>query len=215
MVVSIVNQEVPGIFLSEFDKGRRGRFGYIFDPQGRVPSTTFGINGGEKGTIFARQPGGEADVWMAFYALEDYKQGTASYSDAFDLVEPLHDDLSIDVRNPARSLHVEARLDLAIRSGGVRAIPFRLNESLPQTDSLRLKRAMRLKSARFADGSGIIGGGQHICLWASRHRMRHMITLQSVALGWVHPSEACIVANRGSTHQNWVAGRSTTARAGR
>ena len=154
MVISIFNHEVPGVFLAQFDKGRRGRFGFVFDPQGRIPSTTFDINGGEKGLIFANQGGGN-DVWMAFYALGDYQQGTASYSDSFDLVEPLHYDMSIDVRNPAKSLRVETRLDLASRFDGVRAIPFRLNESLPQTDSLRLKRAMRVKSARFADGSPV------------------------------------------------------------
>ncbi len=151
MVVSAANRESPGVFLAQFDKGRRGRFAFVLDPQGRIPSATFGINGGEKGLIFGTQPGKDNDVWMAFYGLEDYQQGIAPYSDAFDLVEPLHYDLFLDVRNPGRSILLSARLDLASRFDGIRAIPFRINDDLPQ--AARIKNAMRLKSARSADGA--------------------------------------------------------------
>ena len=40
MMVSIANGESPGVFFAQFDKGRRGRFALVFDPQGRVPSDT-------------------------------------------------------------------------------------------------------------------------------------------------------------------------------
>jgi hypothetical protein len=49
---SILNQETPGVFLVELDGGKRGRFTYLFDPQSRIPVSSFGINAGEKGLIF-------------------------------------------------------------------------------------------------------------------------------------------------------------------
>jgi hypothetical protein len=158
MVVSIANSESPGVFLAQFDKGRRGRFAYVFDPQGRIPSDSFGINGGERGLIFGTQPGKENDAWMAFYGLDDYQQGIAPYSDAFDLVEPIHYDLSLDVRNPGRSVLVTARLDLTSRFDGLHAVPFRINDDLPP--AARIKNAMRLKSARSTDSGAILSAVQ-------------------------------------------------------
>jgi hypothetical protein len=37
---------------SEVDGGPRGRFDCAVDHQGRIPSSVFEINGGEKGVIF-------------------------------------------------------------------------------------------------------------------------------------------------------------------
>jgi hypothetical protein len=154
LVVSIANSETPGVFLAQFDKGRRGRFAFVFDPQGRIPSEAYGINGGERGLIIGTQPGKQNDVWMAFYGLEDYQQGIAPYSDAFDLVEPVRYDLALDVRNPGRSVLLTARLDLACRFNGVRAIPFRLNDDL--FPAFRVKNGMRLKAARSVDGAAML-----------------------------------------------------------
>ena len=50
---SILNQETPGVFLVQLEGGKRGRFTYLFDPQSRIPVSSFGINAGEKGLIFA------------------------------------------------------------------------------------------------------------------------------------------------------------------
>jgi hypothetical protein len=154
LVVSVANNESPGIFLAQFDEGRRGRFAFVFDPQGRIPAEAYGINGGERGLIIGTQPGKHNDVWMAFYGLEDYQQGIAPYSDASDLVEPVRYDLALDVRNPGRSVLLTARLDLASRFNGVRAIPFRLNDDLPP--AYRVKNGMRLKAARSADGAAML-----------------------------------------------------------
>jgi hypothetical protein len=155
MAVSILNQENPGVLFAQFDKGKRGRFGLVLDHQGRIPSTAFDINGGEKGLIFAHRPESDNDVWMAFYALNDYQQGTGTYSDAFDVVDVVHYTLSVDARNPAKSLRVQAQLDMTSRIDGLQAIPLRLGESLPEYDSYRLKRAMRVKSARLDGASPV------------------------------------------------------------
>ena len=138
MVVAIANRENPGVFLAQFDGGRRNRFAYVFDPQGRVPATAFGVNAGEKGIIFGTRANRYNDVWMAFYALDDYQKGTAPYSDAFDLVEPIHHETLLDVRNPGRRVGMEVRLDLRSRVDGVRAIPFEMTRS---------KTSKRLKSS--------------------------------------------------------------------
>ena len=153
--MSVLNQEKPGFFVAQFDGGKRDRFTMVVDPQGRIPTEHFGINSGEKGIIFAHRGGrsGGNDIWMAFYSLEDYQRGTAQYSDVFDLVETPRYRLQIDVRDPKKALRVEAHLDLASTVDGLRAIPFDLNESLDEFDSERLKHAMRVKAARFADGS--------------------------------------------------------------
>lgn len=75
---SILNQETPGVFLIQLDGGKRGRFTYLFDPQSRIPVTSFGINAGEKGLIFAYDESLYSnDVWMAFHANADYAKGVA------------------------------------------------------------------------------------------------------------------------------------------
>ncbi|HEX5068719.1 MAG TPA: hypothetical protein VFV78_00785, partial [Vicinamibacterales bacterium] len=37
LAASILNHDTPGVFFAEFDGGRRGRFDYILDQQGRIP----------------------------------------------------------------------------------------------------------------------------------------------------------------------------------
>ncbi len=55
LMVSILNQESPGLFAAEFDSGKLGRFTFLFDPQTRIPVATFEINGDEKGLIFQHE----------------------------------------------------------------------------------------------------------------------------------------------------------------
>ncbi|MGH6628433.1 MAG: hypothetical protein ACREB3_01730, partial [Burkholderiales bacterium] len=153
LAVSILNQEQPGFFLAQFEKGKRGRFVLLLDFQARVPVASFGINGGEKGLIFAHRSGAEEnDIWMAFYGLEDYQRERVQYSDAFDVVAIPHYAMQIDVRDPKKTLKTEVRVDLVSAVNGLRAIPLVVNESLPEYDSIRLKKALRLRGAWSADG---------------------------------------------------------------
>jgi len=55
LAVSLWNREAPGFFLAQFDKGKRGRFTFLLDQQGRIPVATFNINAGEAGLIFAHR----------------------------------------------------------------------------------------------------------------------------------------------------------------
>ncbi len=153
LAISILNQETPGVFVGQFDKGKRDRFTVLLDYQGRIPTATFEINGGEKGLIFAnRSEIGGNDIWMAFYSAEDYQRGQVQYSDAFDLVAVQRYTMAVDVRDPTKVLKLQTRMDMEAVVNGLRAIPLSLGESLPEYDSLRLKKTMRLKSVRFADG---------------------------------------------------------------
>lgn len=54
ILVALLNKE-PGVFVAQFDGGRRGRFILLFDPQCRIPTTHFDINGGEKEVVFAHR----------------------------------------------------------------------------------------------------------------------------------------------------------------
>src|SRR4030095_16312997 len=81
IALSILNQEKPGFFFAAFDGGKRGRFNFLFDYQNRIPVANFDINAGEKGLIFTYRPDDYGnDIWMAFYALEDYQAHTVQYS---------------------------------------------------------------------------------------------------------------------------------------
>jgi hypothetical protein len=156
LAVSLLNGETPGFFVAEFDKGRRGRFTCLLDFQTRVPVANFRINGGEKGLIFAYKDGYFAnDVWMAFYALGDYARGNVDYSDAFNLVDTAHYDLDVDLRNPAKMLGVDARMDMTALVPALRAIPMSVSEDLPEYHDMRLKQALRIKSAKLVGGGPI------------------------------------------------------------
>jgi hypothetical protein len=152
VLVSILNQESPGFFLAQFDKGSRGPFCLILDYQGRVPVAHFRLNGGEKGLFFAYDSTTSSpDVWMAFLALADYERGVAEYSDVHDLVSIRRYDMQVDVRD-WKHMRLEARMNMAALADGVRAVPLVLNETLNANDSHRLKKALRLKGARLASG---------------------------------------------------------------
>jgi hypothetical protein len=156
LAVSVLNEERPGLFVAEFDKGRRGRFTCLLDFQTRIPVAQFGLNGGEKGLIYTHKADFYSnDVWMAFYALDDYAKGTVSYSDAFNLVEVTHYDLDVDLRDAKNAFGMTTRMEMTSLGGTVRAVPFVLSESLTEQGEVRLKRALRVKSARLAGGGPI------------------------------------------------------------
>ncbi len=80
IAISMLNKEAPGIFTATFDGGRRGRFSYVLDQQGRIPVGSFNLNGGEKGVIYAWQNALYIhDVWMAFYSEGDYAKQRVEY----------------------------------------------------------------------------------------------------------------------------------------
>lgn len=153
--VSILNRENPGVFIAEFDKGSRGRFELIVDDQGRLPSSNFALDGGEKGLFFAYDNTiGGPDVWMAFYDLADYQRGIAEYSDAHALVSVTHYDMDVDVRD-WKHMKLETRITMTSLTDRLLAIPLMMNETLPSFDQMRLKNALRLRGARLANGSPI------------------------------------------------------------
>ncbi|HXV73965.1 MAG TPA: hypothetical protein VD713_04485, partial [Sphingomonadales bacterium] len=156
LAVSVLNGEQPGFFAAEFDQGRRGRFAFLMDQQGRTPVSAFAINGGEKGLVFAyRRDFLGIDVWMAFYSLADYQRRRAQYSDAFDLIGVERYAMEADVREPKKAVKLRARLNLVAIANGIRAVPFDVNDGLSVRDDQRLKKAMRLKGARFVQGAEI------------------------------------------------------------
>ena len=153
LTLSLVNGETPGVFLAQFEGGRRGRFTYVLDHQNRIPVANFGVNGGEKGIIFTYQvlQGSSysgSEVWMAFYAEADYARAAVNYSDANDLMDVTHYGLDVDVRDVATRLGLSARIEMKARAANVRAVPISVGASLPTYQETRLKRQLRLKSAK-------------------------------------------------------------------
>ena len=149
LALSLLNGERPGFFYAAFDGGRRDRFNLLLDYQNRVPVANFALNAGEKGLIYSYKGvlyGN--DIWMAFYSLEDYQRRIVSYSDLNDLIDVTHYDMSVDTRDPGSRIKVGARLKALARQPGVRAVSFVVGESLPELDSMRQKKQMRLKSVR-------------------------------------------------------------------
>jgi Peptidase family M1 domain len=151
LAAAIANREEPGVFFAQFDGGRRGRFSAIIDHQTRIPVSKFGINGGEKGLIFAYQSAIYApEVWLAFYLQSEYAARTGTYSDANDLVDITNYALDVDVRDAAKRLGVTARIDLTAKVDQVRAVPFNLGEGLGLYDQAGLKNQFRVTSVTAA-----------------------------------------------------------------
>ncbi|MBV9925815.1 MAG: hypothetical protein JOZ96_12425 [Acidobacteria bacterium] len=150
LALSLLNGERPGFFFAQFDGGRRGRFNYLLDQQNRIPVANFGIDAGEKGLIFhqADDPRFGTEVWMAFHALEDYQSNRGTYADANDLIDAVRYRIDADVRDPGQRLGLVVRLSARTLAAGLRAVPFMVGESLPEFDSVRQKKQMRVKSAR-------------------------------------------------------------------
>ncbi len=151
LAISILNGDKPGVFFAQFDGGRRGRFGYVFDPQGRIPVATFDVNGGEKGIIFQYQASAFfTETWMAFGSLDDYAKNVVVYSDADDVVDVTNYRLNLDVRR-VPALAYTARIDLTIKKPNVRAVSFNIGESLGSAYKRRLVNQLRLKRVRMGD----------------------------------------------------------------
>jgi hypothetical protein len=147
LAVSILNDESPGVFFAHFDGGEHGRFSYIFDPQNRIPTQDFEINGGEKGLIFSYKGSIYSnDIWMAFFGLADYARQNVHYSDVFDLVDVNSYDMEIDLRNPKARMGLRSKTQMKSLLEGLNAIPFTIGGGLGQEDAERLKKQLRLKS---------------------------------------------------------------------
>ncbi|HLM00325.1 MAG TPA: hypothetical protein VK400_04660, partial [Pyrinomonadaceae bacterium] len=149
LALSLLNAENPGLFFATFDGGKRERFSYVFDPQTRIPTAFFDINGGEKGLIFSYKSwGNNNEIWMAFFSLEDYSRGVVSYSDLNDLVDITHYEMDADLREPKKKLGLRAKTSMLTRFPNLRAVTFTIGESLGESEDQRLKKQMRLKSVR-------------------------------------------------------------------
>ena len=154
LAVSVLNNEQPGFFMGEFDKGKRGRFAFLLDPQERVPSQVFEINGGEKGLIYGYLRGTvAAGIWTAFYSEEDYAKKTVEFSDASDQVAIRHHDMDMDLRDPGKWLRYDDRIDVEVLQDKLSAIQFSLNEGM--VDEYWAKHALRVKSVQTADGKPV------------------------------------------------------------
>lgn len=146
---SILNQESPGVFLAQYDGGRRGKFTYVLDHQGRIPVGYFRLNAGEKGLIFQHQSSLYFnEVWTAFYAEADYARNAVQFSDVFDVVDVQHYALTLDLRQFDRRVGLSGRIDARARIAGARAIAFQIGESLSGARQERLDNQLRLKRVR-------------------------------------------------------------------
>src|SRR5215212_5804871 len=149
VALSLLNDEKPGLFFANFDGGGRGRFSLLLDYQDRIPVANFHLNAGEKGMIFAyRDSFYNNDIWMAFYSLEDYQRNRVEYSDLNDLIDVAHQQMYVDVRDPGSRMRLTSRVTAQARFPNLRALSFVVGESLSEEDSMRLKKQMRLKSAK-------------------------------------------------------------------
>jgi len=161
LAASVVNSDAPGVFFAEFDGGRRGRFAYVLDHQNRIPVSSFSLTGGEKGIIFQCQNVpidstqilvSAFEVWMAFYAIDDYAGTSAVYSDTNDVIDVTGYRLNFDVRD--LKLSVSAQMEIKARTANVRAASFNIGESLLSSTThpgSRLTRQLRLKRARLGE----------------------------------------------------------------
>ena len=152
LAASILNQESPGFFFATFDGGKRGRFSLVLDYQSRIPVANFGINGGEKGLIFAYKTDYYYnEVWLAFYGEDDYRKRSVVYSDLYDELDVSNYDMRLDLREHKKALRLQARVTATTRFANLRAIPFRIGESLGEFEDERLNKQMHLKGAKSGD----------------------------------------------------------------
>jgi hypothetical protein len=155
-LVSILNQESPGFFFGEVDGGHRGRFAFLLDAQSRIPVANFEINAGERGLIYAFDKSTWApDVWMAFHGEDEYRQGTAQYADADDLILVPRYGMEVDVTEPSKMLNLTAHMECVSRSDHLTAIPMVVGEDLDYLEDQRKKKQLHVISAHAADGTAI------------------------------------------------------------
>ncbi len=152
IALSLLNGERPGFFFANFAGGKRDNFSFLLDQQARIPVANFALNGGEKGIIYSYQgPLYGNDVWLAFYALEDYQRRTVEYSDVHNLIDVTDCKLDLDLREPTSQLKLGAHITAQVSAPNLRALTFQIGESLGEYGDRRLKKQLRLKSARLGD----------------------------------------------------------------
>jgi hypothetical protein len=146
---SLLNAERPGLFTATFDGGRRNRFTYVLDHQGRIPVGSFNLNGGEKGLLYQWQSGQFFnDVWLAFYSEADYARKAVEYSDVHDVVDVTHYQLQVDLREFRSKMGLVAKIDMQVRVPSAAAIPFKVGEGLSVSQSMRLRNQLRTLNAK-------------------------------------------------------------------
>jgi peptidase M1-like protein len=149
LAISMLNAEKPGFFFAGFDGGKRGRFSMLLDHQNRIPVANFDINAGEKGLLWSYNSDVyQPEVWLAFYSAEDYQRGAVEYSDANDQIDIQHYRMDVDLREHKQRLRLNTRIEAEPNLPNVRAITFRLGEGLGEYENQRLKKQMRVISAR-------------------------------------------------------------------
>ena len=149
VAVSLLNGEKPGFFFAQFDGGRRDRFFMVLDHQSRIPLANFDINAGEKGLIWTYNAGiFSPEVWLAFYALEDYQRGQVSYSDVYDQINIAKYRMDVDVRDYNNRLRVLSHITAEALQPNLRALSFNVGEDLGSYDNTRQKKQMKIKTAR-------------------------------------------------------------------
>ena len=149
LAISLLNGEKPGFFFATFDGGRRGRFSMVLDYQNRLPVANFGINAGEKGLIWAYNTAiYRPEVWLAFYGLDDYQRGQVAYSDANDQIDVAHYKMDVDLRDYNNRLRVISQMVVEALQPNLRVVTFHVGEDLGEYDNERLKKQLRVKSAR-------------------------------------------------------------------
>ena len=152
VAISLFNLEKPGFFFAEFAGGKRDRFSVVLDHQNRIPVTHFGIDAGEKGVIWTYNSGlYYAQVWLAFYSLEDYQRGTVQYSDTNDQIDIKHYRMDVDLRDYGDRVKLNAQIEAEPLQPNLRAVTFSVGAALGEYDDERLKNQMRVKSVRRGD----------------------------------------------------------------
>lgn len=156
LLLSISGNETPGFFFAQFDGGDRGRFACLIDYQARVPSSIFGINGGEKGLFFKYQDEVNGDdVWTAFYDQEEMKRGIVAYSDTFDIISVSTYRIEIDLTKPGSRVRMDSELEMSALTDNVQVIPMQLNEGLSTYENERQRKGLRVLNAALKDGTAV------------------------------------------------------------
>ncbi len=156
LLLALAHREAPGFFLAEFEGGEKGRFAVLLDYQARTPANVFGLDGGEKGMVFQyRGAANGTDIWTTFYSEAEHQQNRVDYSDVFDLVAIPDYRMDIDLREPGDWLRAAAELDLLALNDGVKVVPLNLNEALDEYEQERLKKGVRVLSAKLRDGTPV------------------------------------------------------------
>ncbi|MGA7410634.1 MAG: hypothetical protein WBW33_09110, partial [Bryobacteraceae bacterium] len=150
IATSILNQESPGLFLAQFDKGKLGRFTVALDYRGGIPGT-FGLNGGEQGIVFAHNEPAGNSIWLAFAALDSSGIKTRVTPEDSILLRTKHYAIKADLREArAGRMSVESTISAEVVRDGVQAIPFDLNDGLSEYSDQRLKKSLRCEWVKVA-----------------------------------------------------------------